>query len=92
MTTTTVTTVSSRRKTPLRTVQVRDEPWAKFEQSTALADMNRPDAIREFIDWVNHDPQLWAKVRRTAEDRGETMRSVILGMLGDYLNLVDDAR
>lgn len=74
----------SRRKTPLRTVQVDDDPWRQFEESVAAAGTARPDVLREIIDWTNADPELWNVVRRIAERRGETMRGVVLGELRRY--------
>ena len=76
----------SRRKTPLRTVQVDDEPWLKFGENADNAGTTRPDVLREIIDWTNADPQLWANVRKIAEQRGETMRGVVLGELRRYVN------
>jgi glycerol-3-phosphate dehydrogenase len=67
-----------RRKTPLRTLQV--------ETSAKDAGTARPDALREFMDWVNADPELWAEVRHTAEERGETMRAAVLRGLARYLD------
>lgn len=76
----------SRRKTPLRTVQVDDEPWRCFGENTGAAGTARADVLREVIDWTNADPVLWADVRRLAEQRGETMRGVVLGELRRYVN------
>lgn len=76
----------SRRKTPLRTVQVDDEPWLRFAENTERAGTTRPDVLREVIDWTNADPDLWITVRRLAEIRGETMRGVVLGELRRYAN------
>lgn len=76
----------SRRKTPLRTVQVDDEPWQKFGENTEAAGTARADVLREVIDWTNADPELWAAVRKIAEQRGETMRGVVLGELRRYAN------
>lgn len=74
-----------RRTTPLRTLQVADVPWEALEGNAKTAGTTRPAALREFIDWLNADPELWAKVRATAEDRGETMRAVVLRQLAAYL-------
>ena len=53
----TVTNVpGSRRKTPLRTVQVDDQPWRDFEENAKRAGTTRPDALRAFIDWFNRKP------------------------------------
>lgn len=81
-----VTDVSAhRRKTPLRTLQVDDAPWAAFEDAARTAGTTRPDAVREFIGWMNHSPELWRDVRAEAERRGETMRAVVERQLRAYL-------
>lgn len=74
----------SRRKTPIRTVQVEDEPWQKFGENTDRAGTARAEVVREIIDWTNADPGLWVTVRKIAEQRGETMRGVVLGELRRY--------
>lgn len=76
----------SRRKTPLRTVQVDDEPWQRFGENTEAAGTARANVLREVIDWTNADPELWTAVRQLAEQRGETMRGVVLGELRRYVN------
>lgn len=77
---------ASRRKTPLRSLQVDDPLWGSFGDSVKTAGTERPDAIREFMDWVNADPELWAQVRKEADRRGETMRAVVLRQLRAYLD------
>lgn len=76
----------SRRKTPLRTIQVEEAAWQKFGENTEAAGKARPDVLREIIDWTNADPELWASVRQIAEERGETMRGVVLGELRRYVS------
>jgi len=76
----------SRRKTPLRTLQVDDEPWQRFGENTEAAGTARADVLREIIDWTNADPELWIAVRKTADEQGETMRRVVLGELRRYVN------
>lgn len=76
----------SRRKTPLRTLQVDDPLWGAFGDAAKRAGTVRPDAIREFMDWVAADPVLWAAVRAEAERRGQTMRAAVLGQLRAYLD------
>lgn len=46
----------SRRKTPLRTLQVDDSPWHDFDENTRRAGTTRPDALRAFIKWFNREP------------------------------------
>lgn len=75
-----------RRKTPLRTLQADDALWDPFEESARVAGSSRPDALREFMAWVNDDPKLWADVRAEAERRGETMRAVVQRQLRAYLD------
>lgn len=76
----------SRRTTPLRTLQVDDPRWDRFGPSAKRAGTARPAALREFMDWVNADPELWGAVRAEAERRGETMRAVVLRQLRAYLD------
>lgn len=53
----TVTSVpGSRRKMPLRTLQVDDAPWTEFGENAKAAGTTRPDALRDFIDWFNRKP------------------------------------
>lgn len=59
-------------------------PWQKFGDSAEAAGTARADVLREIIDWTNADPDLWAVVRQIAEQRGETMRGVVLGELRRY--------
>ena len=76
----------SRRKTPLRTLQVDDLRWADFGEGSKVAWAGRPEAIREFMDWVRGEPELWAEVRRVADERGETMRAAVHRALREYLD------
>lgn len=81
----------SRRKTPLRTVQIDDEIWRLFAENTEAAGTTRANVLREIIDWTNADPELWSTVRRVAEQRGETMRGVVLNELRRYAARYKDA-
>lgn len=76
----------SRRKTPLRTVLVDDEPWKRFGENAEATGTSRADVLREIIDWTNADPDLWRDVRRIADQRGEVMRRVVLEELRRYVN------
>lgn len=75
-----------RRKTPLRTLQVNGDVWSRFDQSAKRAGTSRPASLREHMDWVNADPELFAAVRKTADERGETMRAAVLRSLRGYLD------
>lgn len=74
-----------RRKTPLRTLQVDGAVWDRFGEAAKMAGTARPESLRDHMDWVNADPELWAAVREEAERRGETMRAVVLRQLRAYL-------
>ncbi len=74
-----------RRKTPLRTLQVDDDVWSTFGVAAERAGSTRPDSLRDHMDWVNSDPELWAAVRAEAARRGETMRAVVQRQLRAYL-------
>lgn len=73
------------RKTPIRTLTIDPTIWKEFDAAAQAAGTNRPDALREFIDWVRADPALWNAVRKEAERRGETMRAAVHGQLRAYL-------
>lgn len=75
-----------RRKTPLRTLQVDAAVWERFGDAAKAAGTARPESLREHMDWVNADPELWAAVRKAADERGETMRAAVLRSLRGYLD------
>lgn len=75
-----------RRKTPLRTLQVDGAVWERFGDAAKTAGTARPESLREHMDWVNADPELWAAVRKAADERGETMRAAVLRSLRGYLD------
>lgn len=74
------------RKTPLRPLSVDADVWTDFGEAATTAGTTRPDALREFIDWVRRDPELWAAVRAEADRRGEAMWAVVLRQLRAYLD------
>lgn len=75
-----------RRKTPLRSLQADDALWEPFEEAAQIAGSQRPEFLREVMEWVNDDPKLWGDVRREADRRGETMRAVVQRQLRAYLD------
>ena len=83
----TVLDVPSRpRKTPLRPLAIDPKVWDEYGAAAPVAGTTRPDGLREFIDWVRDDPQLWGRFRQEAERRGETMRAAVHRALLAYLD------
>lgn len=76
----------SRRKTPIRTVQIDDELWSRLGDLADRAATGRAELIREYVDWVTAEPDLWISTLTIAKRRGETIRGVVLGELRRYVN------
>jgi hypothetical protein len=74
------------RKTPLRALTIDPPIWNDFGDSSKTAGTTRPDFLREFIDWVNANPQLWRHFRESAERRGDTTRAAIQRALTAYID------
>lgn len=74
-------------------VRIPLKSWRDLEVS--VGDKQRAFWIREHVEAVNSDAELWLAARRIAEIRGENLWDVILTALRRYVarnkHLLDDA-
>lgn len=74
-------------------VRLTENTWDRFE--TNVGKRNRSSWVKNFIDALNREPQLWKDAHRIADARGELLWTVIAAALSRYIarnkHLLDDA-
>ena len=74
-------------------VRLTVNTWDRFEVN--VGERNRSSWVKDFIDALNREPQLWKDAHRIADARGELLWTVVAAALSRYVarhkHLLDDA-